>query len=318
MIRRDRFTIHKQVRKTTGKLLLLAATLLSASCRANELAVGDQGIAGGATPVAADQVDVPINPVENYNFLSKEQILALRQQQVAKFPQLVAGQYKPSDRVFLPIEDNKPWWGMRGSFVYGSGQRSIEGEAEESRFLSNPFLLVAASPSSAEIWDMELLPEAELNNADFPYCWLPKSLIYHPKAQLVEATYDVSSFDKKIDVRRDWLTENDRRLLPIRSFGLIGYNARDFGYEYIYVPIDQSTNITNPKEPGQPVDIGQFIHCGGSSGYPGGCNNMSPERPPIDQFNISKLPAQVKVLLWKSRPASKQAKPDMTVVLHLE
>lgn len=316
-----------------SSLLLLAVGLLSASCHANELAVGGKlvGSTGGTTVsstsntigsqnsvAGSDGIDVPINPVENYNFLSKEKILELRTQHVAKHPELVNGQYKPSDNVFMLIENNKPWWGMRGIFVNGCGDKSIEGEAEESRFLSNPFLLVAASPWTAEIWDTNVLPKTEPDKPDFPYCWLPKSLTYHPSRRLVEATYDVSSYDEKLENRKNWLTARDQKQLPIRTFGLVGYNARDFGYEYIYVPIDQSINIANAKEPGHPVEIGQFIHCGGGSNYPGGCNNMSPERPPLDQFNVVKLPAEVKVLLWKAKPASQQDKPDMTVLLHMQ
>ncbi|MDZ4835969.1 MAG: hypothetical protein SGJ27_19490 [Candidatus Melainabacteria bacterium] len=265
-----------------------------------------------------DTVYIPINPVESYNFLTKAKILELRSNHAAKFPQLLSGEYKPSDRVFMQIEDGKPWWGIRGIFVNGAGEKSIEGEAEESRFLSNPFLLVAASPWTCEIWNTKAVPEAALSDIDFPYCWLPSTLTYHPKNSLVEVTYDISDYDKKLADRKDWLNERERNELPIRTFGLVGYNARDFGYEYLYVAVDQSTNIANVGEPGEPVEIGQFIHCGGGSGYPGGCNNQSPGRPPLDQMKILKLPATAKILLWKTKPSSKLDKPDMTVLMKLE
>ncbi len=315
---------------------LIVIGICSSSCsnlttlaRANELAIGKSLSerasvetasidASLAKQTAEDQIEIPINGVEDYNFLSKKQILDLRSKHVARFPQLVKGEYKPSDRVFLAIEDGKPWWGMRGIFLYGTGDKSIEGPAEESRFLSNPFLLVGASPGSCLIWNTKTIPAAELERPDFPFCWQPSKLVYQPKMEIVETTYDISAYDQKLEDSKDWLTEQGRRELPIREFSLMAYNARDFGYEYIYVPIENSANISNKNDPKGPVEINQFIHCGNSSGYPGGCNNMSPERPPIDRFAITKLPASLKILLWKRRPPSSQTKPDLTMYMYMK
>lgn len=299
-------------RSITGLISsLLFAITLSTGCRANELAAGPKSS-------VEDELDVTINKLENFNYLTQEQILGLRAFHVMKYPQLLGKSYKPNNVVFGQIIDNKPWWGMRGAFLFGSGDRSIEGDSEESRFLVNPYLLVAPSPWSAEIWDLDKLPEEELNKADFPYCWFPCSLKYQPKNLTVSAFYEVSDFDRSIDKLNQFLTAKDKSSLPIRTFGLVCYNARDFGYNYIYVPIDQSKNIKNPNDPRSPIAIEHFIHSGNSCGYPGGCNNMSPAMPAIDNFQVTNLPATVKVLLWKQKPHSAQSPPDMTVFIELK
>lgn len=292
-------------------LVVLALTMLSVTaCRANELSLGNAS-------TVESEIDIPINKLESFNYLTKAEILALRTAQVKKVADtanVLAKQYEPSMPIFSMIVDKKPWWGMHGSFVYGSGQRSIEGPAEESRFVMNPFLLVGLSSWSAEIWDQERVSAEDLNAPDFPFCWNPTSLKFAPKKNLMMETYDVSSFNKAIE-RRDSKIKDKA---PIVDFGLIAYNARDFGFNHIYVPIDQCENIVNVNETNEACEIKQFIHCGGTCGYPEDCNNMSPAQKPIDHFKYTKLPAHLKVLLWKGKPATLQTAPDMTVSITLE
>jgi hypothetical protein len=57
------------------------------------------------------------------------------------------------------------------------------------------------------------------------------------------------------------------------------------------------------------------LHKGGSCGFPGGCNNMSPDHPAVQEIKIQKLPALLEVFLWKKQPASLEVTPEITVKL---
>src|SRR5690554_2691102 len=103
-------------------LTLLLAVFTGTACRANNLAVGQQAKVN-------NEFEVPISKLENFNYLTREQILGLRKFNVMKCPQLLSDAYEPSNTVFAQIVDNKPWWGMRGAFLFGSGERSIEGDS---------------------------------------------------------------------------------------------------------------------------------------------------------------------------------------------
>lgn len=285
--------------------LLSVSSVSLSSCRANELMLGNQA--------RSDDTDIALNKVESFNYLSRSQILAKRSAQVSKFADLLQKPYEPNHFVFDQIVDNKPWWGMHGAFVFGEGQRSIEGPSEESRFVLNPYLLVAASSWSAEIWNKERITEEDLRQPDFPFCWNPVSLRFSPKQKTVSATYDVSSFNRSLEKWQDKIIDKS----PIDDFGLVAYNARDFGFNYIFVPVDQCTNVKNLNNAPGPTDIKQYIHCGNTCKYSGDCNNMSPAQEQIDHFKFTALPTEVKVLLWKQKPPSTQTSPDMTVFINL-
>lgn len=293
--------------KTIGVFALI---VLALPASASELAVGGKS----KVPDTQTPVDLAVQSLAAFNGLTKRQILDMRTNEVNRHQELLVDLYKPNDAVFGQIEDEKPWWGTKGTCIYGSGERSIEGDAEESRFVLNPFLLVGLNPNSAEIWDETKLTDEEADRQDFPFFWKPSIIRFWPTCQIVQIAYRVSDFNNKLKEFETRLKDKS----PVNEFSLVAYNARDFGYQYIYVPIGESSNIANPNDPKAPVRIEQYIHCGGSSGYPAGCNNMSPEQPKIDRFKLLALPATVKVLLWKSSTNSVKTKPDMTVLIDLK
>jgi len=101
-------------------------------------------------------------------------------------------------------------------------------------------------------------------------------------------------------------------MIKLGRFGLVAYNARDFGFQYMYVNLSKSIDIVNINGCSGPVLIKQLIHCGNSSKYPGGCNNMSPAISEIDHLAITNLPARACVSLWKNEPSSVSDKADFT------
>jgi hypothetical protein len=160
-----------------------------------------------------DAIDIRINSPAELDRLSKAEVLALRHQAVMAYPQLLASAYTPSDAVFGQIVGSANWWGIAGQFRRGPGPESIEGPSEESRFILNPYLLVA--PEFRDWWPHLTDSEA----ANFPFACYPQSLRWIPREARVEAIYAASCIGQRQSQEVD----------------LIAYNARDLGLGFIYV-----------------------------------------------------------------------------------
>lgn len=265
----------------------------------------------GPLALIPDGSSLVLSRPQHLNYMSRKDVLQLRIDAVMSCRALVNTPYEPTAAVFDQIVDGKPWWGMAGQYVWGEGQRSIEGPSEESRFLLNPFLLVGANPWTAKIWDGTQITEDDLKNIDFPYTWKPQELMYWPRRRTATVTYNVTAFNgklKEMDAKLEKTEDN-------KNFGLVAYNARDFGYNFLFISDQSSSNIENRYKVRGPIEIKQYIHTGDSSKYPGGCNNMSPAMDEIDKLTIKALPARATVFLWKKRPPRTTDRPDFTFVL---
>lgn len=243
---------------------------------------------------------IPINPMVELDFKTKDEIYAMRKEAVLRYAQLAPGNYTPLDAVFGQIESNKPWWGMVGQAFFGPGQKGIVGPSEESRFLMNPFLLVGLSDVNAYIIDDKSLSP----QGNYP---IPTRLVWDKDDAVATVTYDITSY-LKIAKRYHY------QCADTRAFELIAYNARDLGFNYMYNVPEKSKNVLSKQ--GSPVALGQYIHCGGSCGYPGGCNNMSPEQE-VMQINIDQTPATLYIKLWKSTPLDSGQPADMVFIIEM-
>lgn len=256
--------------------------------------------------------EIKLNPPVDLKGKTKREILNLRKRLMLKHSLLVGKNYAPYPAIFGGIQDGAPWWGIYGHFYYGAGKRSIEGPSEESRFIMNPFLLVAVDITGLSIWNgwkwnKKIIDEKTFSNTNFPFYCLPKRLTWWPKEKRAEVTYDLSNYIHDFTL---YVTE---KLKPGDiGFWLIAYNARDFNLNYMYVDIDKSMHIYQCKHTEKPFYLREFIHLGGSCGYPGDCNNASPYMPEFDHLKISGLPARAHILLWKEEPRNYKAQPDMT------
>ena len=258
---------------------------------------------------------MPTRWADDYNYKTKAEILAMRTRYVQEVPQLFASPYQPSTPIFTAIEDRKPWWGLAGRSVWGRGMRSIEGLSEESRFVSNPFVLVGADPASANVWSPDKITKEDLGDVNFPYAWHLKTVTWWPAKNEAEAVYLASEFNAHMFEFKDKLKL--QTIVP--GFTLVAYNARDFGYNYIWMDEKHSTNIVNVnRPPEEAVRITQMFHCGGTCGFAGGCNNMSPRMTAIDCIKYTNLPARAVVRLWKQKPANVNRAPDFTFYVVLE
>ncbi len=246
---------------------------------------------------SVDDVDIALQKPVEFDFKTKAEVLQIRSEAVQKHPELLAGVYRPSEKVFGQIVDKRPWWGMYGEFYYGKGDRSIEGPSEEARFILNPFLLVAADFYS--FW------QGYLSEDDLPSYNLtcqPYKLHWWPKEGRAEATYGEKCVSSRLS----------------HTFELVAYNARDFNLNFVYVSYKESFNVSKSDIPASPISIPHFIHLGSSCGYPGGCNNMSPYTPELVGLVFKDLPARLVIRLWQDKPVSPTQTADMVFTLRFE
>jgi hypothetical protein len=259
----------------------------------NKLALGEKS-------TITEVLYIDLQPAEELDFESKAEVLKLRRNAVMRHPELLQGNYRPSTQVFGQIVDGLPWWGVAGQFYYGNGEQSIAGDSEESRFILNPYLLIAADPW--RMWDKNVIPESSIQRSDFVFYCPPTYLFWKPSEAYGEVGYSTHCAAS----------------LNYRHFDLISYNARDMNLNFIYVSYADSQNITKQEIPTTAYAIPHFIHQGGSCGYPGGCNNMSPPTPEIDGLEITGYPAKVVTWLWEKQPNSVEEPPDMIFVLYFK
>ena len=243
---------------------------------------------------------ITINPMVELDFKSKDEIYAIRKEAVSRYAELAPKDYAPLGAIFGQIENNKPWWGMVGQSFFGPGEKSIVGPSEESRFLMNPFLLVGLTDINAYIIDdKNLTPQG-----NYP---VPSNLIWNKGNSTATVTYEVTNY-WKVGKRYHYQSADTH------TFELIAYNARDLGFNYLYIVPDKSKNILSSS--GGLVLLGQYIHCGGSCGYPGGCNNMSPEQREL-QIKVDQTPATLYMKLWKNKPSGSEQAADMIFVIEM-
>lgn len=293
--------------------IFLALTLILSILRppkvyANELALSQDSKSPGT-------IAIPITDPRDLNFKARSEILGERSRIVQSFP-LLKGTYQPSEEVFGHLENKKPWWGYYGMYVYRQGRRSIEGPAKESRFILNPYLLVGADATNVGVVDVSTVTPDVLKKPGFPFVWPAKNLKWSPKESSAAVTYDVTAYEKSLKTFSKYVVNNNPH---ITKFSLIAYNARDFGFNYIYPDTAKGRNVQNRFKEKAPILIKQYIKVGTSCGYPGGCNNMSPLMPELDYMELKGgLPAVLPIKLWKQKPRSVDEKPDFTYTINFQ
>lgn len=275
----------------------------------NGLALGEDATVG--------EVAIGLRPPVELDGLTRDEVYALRTAAVLAQPELMMGSYQPSDAVFGQIVDGLPWWGMVGQWYYGSGERSIEGPSEEARFIENPYLLLWAEFYGFSFYGAEAFawsPAAAdvVSRDDFPLTCEVEGVRWNPRERRAEVTYDVTGC---------LATMNAYLVQPLTVeangyFDLVGYNARDMNLNYLSVARADVVNVDRYGAWEDVVRIPHYIHQGGSCGYPGGCNNMSPASPALDNWFLTALPAEMEVRLWRQNPGVASDAPDMVVTLY--
>ncbi len=248
------------------------------------------------------EVTVPVTPMTELDFLKKSEVYEIRRKAVREQPRLSAAGYEPTEEVFGQIVDGAAWWGIEGIFYYGPGKNSIAGPSEESRFLCNPYLPVGICEPNA-------YPLIETMYSLAPFPPVLKSIVWRPDRRVL-VSYDVSAFLKGL--RRYQIVNAHENKVT-----LVAYNARDFNLNWLALDEKDSRNVRQLAGAGRPALIRQFIHLGGSCGYPGGGNNMSPFQPELE-ITVSHVPATAVIHLWRDEPASATAPADLTEIIELQ
>jgi hypothetical protein len=281
--------------------IALAGVCTQAVYANNDLAIGKSAKITGV-------VNIPILPAEDFNFKPNTQIFSRRKEEVLKHSNLLKSNYTLSEDVFGQILDKRPWWGTLGEAYYGAGQNSIRGLTVQSIFIVNPFLLAAirATPGLSR-----QLTESDLLTKNYPNCFPATNLRWWPKEGKAEVTYQISALKNQMCSlfhTSSWEFNGE--------LGLELINARDLGLEYVYIPPTWAYNMKLGSPMRGPIKIPQYLHCGGSCGFPGGCNNMSPATPSLDDVTYEKLPARVVLMMWKNAPATGREPPDMIFTIN--
>jgi len=301
------------IKRTTIYLLIILTGIILAKLRVDSLLENTVPVPPPRLPVkvnalklnkgSADtgHIKIKINSPIELDGLLKKDVFDLRQSYVADHSDLVDGIYRPHPAVFGSIIDKKPWWGLRGQFCYGNGQRSIDGLSEESRFIANPFHLLYLDEMQA----------FKLKTGCSPVYAMPSRLFWSKNRHMAVAKYDMGAFfnKKKAIGLPSWTT----------TFTVDRTNAVDFGYNYMMIDPELSTGV-EPAEGGrlfdEPCRLRSFIHLGKSCGYPGGCNNSSPFQGYL-YFQIDDLPARIVCRLWKKRPIDADQPADFIFIFEL-
>ncbi len=241
-----------------------------------------------------------VNPIVYLSGKSKAEIYRLRKKFVAQSI-FANANYQPSEEVFGGIVDGKPWIDANPCTIGSTGLQGTNKESEESRFISNPNMLVAIeypfnfSNYKSQSWCEE--SETKL---------IPLEIRYLKEKNEIIVVYNYLPF--MAPVGNKWF------------YVFNGINARDFGYKYAYVDNSKSTYKPHYKDPvnisNSVIEFQNFIHLGGACGHEGGCNNGSPRQTFLefqDNFTEYKYKyREIYIKLWKNRPASTNSPADIT------
>ena len=203
--------------------------------------------------------------------------------------------------MYNQILGGKPWWGLEGVFAYGSGLYSINGPSEESRSFLNPLLLIGIKEASAYA---ARPPKVPASRNYFPHA---TRLVFGPKERRLWIEYQLDGAVRHLsrlfprDPRKEW------------RWALTAINARDLGFRYLSFLSHRGVKRLMTQKV---VQLSEFVHLGGSCGYPGGCNNTSP-RVPAFEFKVVSFPAYFSLGLWYERPRDSE-KPDLSAQVSLK
>ena len=244
---------------------------------------------------------IRISDMINFSDLNSEDILTLRSQAVKTSPVFKdLHDYVPSREVF-EMEDGLPWIGaMQAACVgtEGPNYQIGEGDSRESLMILNPELILHP-----------LIPTI-LNNSpnecDESYYFVPRKVVYYEDTKTITTYIDLSSVKAKLGY------------IP-QPYFLETANPRDLGYSAIFASDYYNLDFDNQTD-NMALNISEprgFWHRGYACGLPEGCNNYSP-RDTRYEIRIKKLPAAIRVKLWKNTPRFKNKRADLTYEIVFE
>lgn len=306
------FSGHHVAKRFQFISLLFISSLALAACSGSSDSGSSNSLNIGFGTKGPDSVSIDLNGLMNYSGKSKDELLALRSKTASVHPELLKSAYTPSPSIFA-VDGKNPWWSTKGYIFRGrEGISSTDGLSRESASFGNPYLLV-----SAEWYGNNMAPNRgrfakDLDFANvFPTYLPPASVKIFPKEQREEITYNVMSYynDIKSMLDGNW---------PVSGLGfdLHTYNARDFGYNYIYIEPGNSSNIN--KYPPDVVAITEGVGTKTRDTCAPACNDLVDTPEALTGFRLKDLPAKCHLMLWRMKPASHLSPTDLTVDLEFK
>ncbi|TWU11480.1 hypothetical protein CA54_02870 [Symmachiella macrocystis] len=263
-----------------------------AAANQNTLLIGKQAL-------SQDSYMIPIAPVSSFGGMTVEEILRLRVKAVWQQPLLIGINYRPSEAVFCRLRSRSAWRELPGE-----SQSVSDAEPElsaGSEYVLNPYLLVAA----------KLAPPPVEPNVDASAGQLfPISLSWESNQCRATAVYDVSR-----DLRHSERLDVEPVSLDEISLQLVGMNARDMNLNYAAILPNEANGVWLPQKLSEAVLIEQYLRHDPHCGAPGGCNEVSPPQKEFTGLRLTDLPARMTIRLWRDRPESPDAAPEMRFVL---
>lgn len=290
----------------TGLIASLLSFALSA-CAGGSGGGSGNNLDVGYSTKAPESVNIVLSGLMNYNGKTAEELYALRSKNVAAHPELLGGSsYKPSPDVFA-IDSKSPWWSMKGYLFRSMIVDHTGGVSRESAYFGNPFLLV-----SPEWYGNDLhIPSGRFPNGDafanvYPTYVPPMTVKIVPKEKREELSFEIMSYYNNVKSIQDGL-------YPITQIGfdLCAYNARDFGYNYIYVDANNTSNIN--KLPPEVISINQALGAKTRNTCAPSCNDEIGTPDELVGFRVKNIPAKIRLLLWQKKPTSHLAPHDFQV-----
>ena len=247
--------------------------------------------------------------------LTLDGIVRIRREALESTPQLSITNYTPVAGLFTQVKDDLPWISEQDSYVLGDKARKFQGVAAEGLSIANPLLLLRPEFIDLSIhgklqWNQEIIID---QNPSFPIRPLLSSLVWQPSKSSATAVYLLSHFISQIR----GLTTNP---ITVENsvFSVVSYNAVDFGFNFIQLALNKSSNIQNPNQ-SNVAQLG-FSAVGYSDKLCGEnvCNGLLLSPPSLNNIIIEKLPAQAVFHLWKKWPESASVQPDFEFSLEFE
>jgi len=248
------------------------------------------------------EISVPIRPMSELSYLTKDEIFAQRKKYVRKsllFSDIK--NYEPSLDVYK-IESGLPW--ISAPEIAKNGVKDnpniAKGVSRHSISINNPELLISFIVPNFS----KARSKSRFSEADF---FLPQKLLVNKEAKNIKAYFDIKTFyDKNLNLFASAMYPDET-------------NARDFGYNWFYCDKRENIEFINAKNniSIKPHEVFGYYHKGFSCGVEGGCNNYSPYQEQL-VFRIVQNEGYMRIRMWKKKPATKFQNPDMTYEMYFK
>ena len=240
-------------------------------------------------------VKAKINPLIDYNGLSKDFILALRSGNIdSNFTKMI--NYSPKPDVWANMEDKGSWFALDKSVCFNNKtdcRRKAKGLSAMSRIINNPMILIAPVMIATYHLD-ETLPVC----SDEGLRLIPQKLYLDAVNNKIIAVY-----------------KGTKALTKCKYLQLSGLNARDIGYEWAKVYKKQNISFPYPDNISKKVyqfkdsiTVGSFCEDKNKPGVK--CNVLSPVDDKV-VFRVTSYPANIELKLWNKKPVSRYTAADI-------